>query len=96
MDDLIYREDAIKAACKGFCHPGACCPDSGCKELDTIKNLPAVKQKTGKWLPDSRFYDIRFVCSACKNTESVATVNFKPIWKYCPNCGAKMEGEQNV
>lgn len=49
VKDLIYREDAIKAACKGFCHPGACCPDSGCKELDPIKNLPAAE----RWIPCS-------------------------------------------
>lgn len=52
------------------------------------------EQKTGKWLPDSRYYDIPFACSVCKNTESMATVNFKPVWRYCPNCGARMEGEQ--
>lgn len=51
MDDLIRREDAIKAACKGFCHSGIFCPDTGCKELDPIKNLPAAEPKTGKWIP---------------------------------------------
>lgn len=45
-DDLISREAALKAACEGFCHPGIFCPDTGCKELDPIKNLPAAEQWT--------------------------------------------------
>lgn len=36
MDDLISYDAANKAVCKGFCHPGASCPDAGCKELNLI------------------------------------------------------------
>ncbi len=48
-DDVISREKAIKAACQGFCHPGAFCPDTGCKQLDPIKSIPAENQ----WVPCS-------------------------------------------
>lgn len=54
MDDLISREEALKAACKGFCKPGIYCPDCGCKELDPIKNIPAAERwiPVSEWLPE--------------------------------------------
>ena len=64
----------------------------------SIKNLPPVQPKRmkGRWLPDNNFaYEMRFVCSVCKESEVVPTIGFtkyKPIWDFCPNCGAKMEG----
>lgn len=59
----------------------------------------AVEQpyhKTGKWLPDNNNYITpHFVCSACEMSQKVETVMYKPIWAYCPRCGARMmEGEQ--
>ena len=49
MDDLISRDAAIKAACKGLCHPGLFCPDTGCKELEPLKRIPAAE----RWIPCS-------------------------------------------
>lgn len=63
----------------------------------TIQHMPTIKpeRKKGKWLPDNNgFYETRFVCSVCKESEIVPTIGFSkyvPIWDYCPNCGAKME-----
>ena len=55
------------------------------------------ERKKGKWLLDNKsVYEMRFVCSECHESEVVPTIGFttyKPIWDYCPNCGARMEGE---
>ena len=64
---------------------------------EQLENLPTVQpqQMKGRWLPDNNFvYEMRFVCSVCKESEVVPTIGFtkyKPIWDFCPNCGAKME-----
>lgn len=75
MNDLIYREDAIKAACKGLCHPGLFCPDTGCKELDPIKNLPAAE----RWIPCSErlpdLWDERYLVSLAWG--GVGTMEYK-------------------
>lgn len=61
-----------------------------------LLNIPTIEERKGKWLPDNTNpYAIMFTCSECK--ESVCppvTSSFKPIWKYCPNCGAEMRGEE--
>lgn len=52
---------------------------------DDIRNAPTVEERpTGKWIEDSGVV----ACSHCR-----------AIWlyrktKYCPNCGARMEGEE--
>ena len=63
---------------------------------ECIENLPPIQpqQMKGRWLPDNNFaYEMRFVCSVCKESEVVPTIGFtkyKPIWDFCPNCGADM------
>lgn len=48
------------------------------------------KRKRGKWLPDTRAFEMMFVCSECKASLHVNTINLKPSWDYCPNCGTYM------
>lgn len=45
----------------------------------------------GTWLPDKTMH-VYWVCSCC-GFPSEASGAFK-IYKYCPNCGAKMDGEE--
>lgn len=62
--------------------------------LNSIQQLPSVQpeQKKGKWIypsQDSEIINKEFFsdCSVC----GFSSMN---EYKYCPNCGAKMEGEQ--
>lgn len=53
--------------------------------------------ETGHWIPDRDCYsEMRFVCSQCQKSEAVPTTRFmdyyKPIWNFCPHCGARMWG----
>lgn len=76
--------------------------DKDCKQnaIDLLQNAPTIEpeRKKGKWIPDNNsVYEMRFVCSECKESQVVPTIGFtkyKPIWDFCPNCGADMtEGE---
>jgi hypothetical protein len=66
-----------------------------------IKELPTIQpeRKKGEWLPDNNnAYEMRFVCSCCKESEVVPTIGFtkyKTLWDFCPNCGADMRGEKD-
>ena len=53
------------------------------------------KQSEGKW---EKFEGEHFICSNCAKVfglGSTATIyDVKRVWKYCPNCGAKMDGSK--
>ena len=79
MGDLIYRDDAIVALTTSADYIG--------NALDKLCKIPAVDAAPmvhGRWGKDCD-------CSVC---------DFKPWYEYdihtlsyCPNCGAKMDGE---
>lgn len=55
------------------------------------KRAPAAdveEVRHGKWVYHYRLK--KFVCLECGFEQK-----HKPEWKYCPNCGAKMDGKEN-
>lgn len=69
-----------------------------CEAFNKTRLLIPQPQRTGRWLPDNNsVYEMRFICSECKRSQVVPTIGFikyKPIWDFCPNCGADMREEQ--
>ena len=69
--------------------------------IDFVKVLPNAnkialeKQKTGHWIEQDGYDgDTYYDCSECG--ESFCLIEGTPtdnLYNYCPNCGAKMEGE---
>ena len=60
----------------------------------TIKNIPTAQLKTGKWdicYDDDAPQDGIWLCSVCGYARLVDDISPQ---NYCPNCGAKMRGEQ--
>ena len=57
--------------------------------IKCIKGMPSVTQKSGKWI--YRRED-KYSCSKCGTTTSVdeAGIDEKPMYKFCPYCGARM------
>ena len=59
--------------------------------------LSIEEPKVGEWVWMGDKGDSRFMCSVCKGKENVPTIMGKPIvWDFCPNCGARMKGEDDV
>ena len=50
------------------------------------------ERKRGKWLADNRPGGGFWVCSCCKFPSEAFAANV--LYKFCPNCGADMRGEQ--
>lgn len=88
IDGYIRKQDAITAACKGFCHPGVRCPDEPCMEQTKyLRELPpadVVEVKHGEWISEC---EPHYECSECHHW-----FHLYQYMKYCPNCGAKMDG----
>lgn len=63
------------------------CPECDYHITDTVNNSDSVEERDkGYWI------DIDLdtsICSVCKNPQEYET-------KYCPECGAKMDGDNNV
>jgi hypothetical protein len=101
--DTISRQAAID----GINHICPVDTEYDCTLLDRVdvrcvlSDLPTIQpeRKKGEWLPDNNnAYEMRFVCSCCKESEVVPTIGFtkyKPLWDFCPNCGADMRGEKD-
>lgn len=105
MDDFISRQDAIDAVdVLKHNYPSSCFEDL-CKAVDiAIKALSAQSErKKGKWIPHREksreyigtvlinvSYDYWF-CDEC----GYRVENGQPMYKYCPNCGARMKGEED-
>ena len=51
--------------------------------------VDAVEVVHGRWLPQKLLGERVWDCSECKTLGS-------PQWKFCPVCGAKMDGDGNV
>lgn len=67
------------------------------KALDmAIEVLQEPERKTGRWVEidfhDGTMYGFHY-CSEC-GIRTHCTFDTPPDWKYCPNCGAKMEEEK--
>lgn len=57
-----------------------------CVSLKSINELPSVTQKSGKW-------DRSCTCSVCGQWRILESEKNSGKYKFCPNCGARMESE---
>ena len=90
MDDLISRADAIDALNKlgestyEVNYGVVDCDDA----INAIAALPPTEPKRGKWIDNGE----AFICSECRSGyKEQPTLMGKPMFEFCPMCGAKME-----
>lgn len=81
MSDLISRQDALNAV-------EIVLWDGGEWYDEAIKSISSA-EKHGKWLSDNL---VGWLCSNCGEH---IVLNVALHGNYCPNCGAKMDGDMN-
>ena len=103
MDDLINRQQAIDALRDYLVEKR--CPDDGtltCRliENEVINKLPSVQpeRKTGHWVEiGDEPYD-EWECDVCgfviDGSGCIDPEEYRDVYRFCPNCGADMRGEQ--
>ena len=84
LRDTLYDADAITM--------------SGVKILNQFPAADVAPVRHGRWedSADEWFGTDVYTCSKCR--ESYVLVEGTPkenLWHYCPNCGAKMDGDMN-
>jgi len=85
MDDYIKRSDALELA-RTYFTPVLSEEAVPVKAIKIIPSAHVVEVKHGKWItlsPDKSSY---FVCSVCEEISCCRG-------NYCPDCGARMDGE---
>ena len=105
---LIDANDALGVLCN-YCGVEGCCPKGGCAEYQKISKLPtveAVEVVHASWIDEfgGKYANPKYICSNCTlkalykekldvlgNWQTV-----QALTDYCPNCGAKMDGDGNV
>ena len=53
-----------------------------------------VQKKHGKWIKEWWHGERTRMCSICNITQTVNVYEGEVKFKYCPYCGAKMDGEE--
>ena len=86
--DTIYRDDAVKAVCKGCLKENPHCRHHwDCPMLTNLGKLPSADRPQGEWIFHSEWeeYYCRYECSLCGRT-------YDYDMNYCGFCGARMKG----
>ena len=84
MSDLINREDVLNVL-RAF----------GWTPIDGLylvvkQDIPSADRPQGEWFKDD---EGTFICSACgSGYKDQPTLMGKPMFKWCPLCGARMKG----
>jgi len=91
-EDLIKRSDAIKDLCDisnnsdmpNDWHRGMSVA------ISALYRVPSADRPQGEWFKDD---EGTFICSACgSGYKDQPTLMGKPMFKWCPICGARMKG----
>lgn len=102
MAEYIEREETIKHIQKTYCagcnsYNGVRCRACGIGDaIDMIENAPAADVAPvvhAEWVVCGDGDNVPWMCSHCGKTTAH---KYKVMYgKYCPNCGAKMDGGDN-
>ena len=67
-------------------------------DIGDAPTVQAVEVVHGRWKahkPDCRGYAVGFICSCCGHITYADYSMKECVYNYCPNCGAKMDGDGN-
>lgn len=107
MSDLIRREDALMCARPEYLNPNqeklASYNQGWNNAIEMyyrqIAELSPAEPKVGKWekcrvvdIKDTTITEIQYAyCPICQKYHTTPYLYYFDYFKYCPNCGAKME-----
>ena len=94
----LIDADALKKAVEKFpnCYNGWSDAYDKSFIIGAIEEQPTIEPKRGEWKPfDLTWGRSIWYCTACEEGAEVPCDiwEHKPIYKYCPNCGADMRKE---
>ena len=100
MADYIKREevyDQLDRWARDLNNPQVYQRDDARCVIDGIPSADVAPVRHGKWIKDDVFGIPVYRCSAC-DKEFWLSADDTPqgsSYRYCPNCGARMDGDEN-
>ena len=100
MTEYVDRELALESLCTACelvpIDEKELCPYkfTGCQEYDNLFSLPAADVRPvvrGRWEPSEKNPGW-VVCSVCRDCYIETGWVTEKKWRFCPSCGAEMEG----
>ena len=95
-DDLIKRSDAAEVVYKALKTPPpkGVLTDTMSLAIALVQDIPSADRPQGEWKDRTHYTLIAQVnfayCSECG--QPIMHEHTRPLWNYCPNCGARMKG----
>ena len=98
MKDTIYRQDAIEVIKGNSFAPGVDYMEiNGYGAIEDIRALPSADRPQGKWIKFGLGRGTRILfCTNCERRIEVPLSQGDSNYDFCPNCGAKMKGADDV
>ena len=103
MSDLISRQAAINAIDECYCGGEDSCgepwiyQENAVEAIQMIEPILSAEPKRGRWIKlDMHRGMADHKCTACEQECYVPTCMGEPMYAYCPNCGAKMEVNNEI
>lgn len=63
--------------------------------IDDAPTIEAEPVRRGRWVPfDLTWGRSVYSCTCCKEAMEVPCVCGEPMFKFCPNCGSRMEEQE--
>ena len=103
-DEAISKSEALKLMDKYIdmagdddqMHHAMCVAAEGIKELPALDVAPVVHARWEKWHGDSRHHCTACECYANAQTDAYGYIEEEFFDVYCPNCGARMDGDADA
>ena len=91
MSDYIEREAALQTieSCAGWSRP----LESAYEEIQDMPAVDVAPVRHGRWTPADQTGDCCYTCSECGFERDAYLLD---VGNYCPNCGARMDKEDNT
>lgn len=90
MDEYIKREDAIKAIENDLPEQVRYSREDAADCIRYMDAADVAPVRHGRWIEQEQYtFGVMYDCSICNNR----ILDNGHSWNYCPNCGAKMDGE---
>ena len=104
LKQMFDEREADDVELYGGVHIIECFPADDAKEIvDQMPTVDAVEVVHGRWIKGDGLKNTKFIpcsgilyCSNCKNEAYWDTDYGQQKFDYCPNCGAKMDGDGNA
>lgn len=92
MGRMIDADALQEKWCTEMCRKMPGCEED-CAYWSYIHSAPTIEERKGRWIITKRN---GILCGVCHSGfRRMPTLEGKPMFNYCPLCGAKMEGADN-